>query len=132
LAPDGFIVANDVLAIINYINAKGSGPIPASAPFGPAYPDVDADDQVVAQDVLDVINWINAHPGQSEGEATGDAAPDSTASSDSYFDALAADQAATTAQSALPAAVAATSSQYDLVSLIATDIATTEAKRRRL
>ena len=33
--PDGFIVAGDVLAVINYINAKGSGHIPDNAGFGP-------------------------------------------------------------------------------------------------
>jgi len=69
--PDGFIVANDVLAVINFINAKGSGKIPDTSPYGPPYCDVNGDDQVVAQDVLDIINYINANPGQNEAEATG-------------------------------------------------------------
>src|SRR5262249_52942126 len=98
---------NDVLAIINYINAKGSGPIPAGAPIGPPYVDVDADDQVIAQDVLDVINWINAHPGQSEGEAASAPAPQ-------------------------PVNVAASSSLDNLVSLLAADISAAETKRRRV
>jgi hypothetical protein len=104
--PDGHIVAADVLAVINYINAKGSGEIPASVPIGAPYVDVNGDDRVVAQDVLDVINWINAHPGQSEGEA----ADDSTGASEA----------------------AADSSMADLISLIAADIASTDSKRRRV
>jgi hypothetical protein len=61
-APDGFIVADDVLAVINYINAHGSGPIQL-AEKSPPYIDV------VANDALLIINWINGHPGQSEAEA---------------------------------------------------------------
>lgn len=68
IAPDGFIVAGDVLAVINYINAKGSGKIPDDSPYGPTYPDVTADNEVVAEDVIKIINYINAHPGQTEGD----------------------------------------------------------------
>ncbi|HEY2415962.1 MAG TPA: Ig-like domain-containing protein [Pirellulaceae bacterium] len=64
---DGSVVAQDVIAIINRINAKGSGKIPNDAPFGPPYYDVDNDGSVVAQDVLNVINFINA--GHHGGEA---------------------------------------------------------------
>jgi hypothetical protein len=67
-APDGFIVAQDVVAVINYINAHGSGKIPDNGTYGPPYVDVTGDDNVVAEDVLKIINYINAHPGQSEGE----------------------------------------------------------------
>jgi autotransporter-associated beta strand protein len=60
--PDGSVAANDVLTIINYINAHGSGPIPENAviglPFG--FLDAKADNQIVADDVLQVINYINA------------------------------------------------------------------------
>jgi hypothetical protein len=60
--PDGSVAANDVLAIINYINANGSGPIPDNAvnglPFG--FLDTEADNQIVAADVVKVINYINA------------------------------------------------------------------------
>jgi hypothetical protein len=62
-------VAGDVLAVINYINAKGSGHIPANGPYGPPYCDVTGDDEVVAEDVIKIINYINAHPSSSEGEA---------------------------------------------------------------
>jgi hypothetical protein len=78
LAPDGFIVAGDVLAVINYINAKGSGHIPDNGPYGPPYPDTNGDDEVVADDVLRIINWINAHPGQSEATAAVDPTSDSS------------------------------------------------------
>lgn len=67
-APDGFIVAGDVLAVINYINSKGSGHVPDNSPFGPPFCDVNADDEVVAEDVIKIINFINAHPDSSEGE----------------------------------------------------------------
>jgi hypothetical protein len=69
--PDGHIVADDVIAIINYINAKGSGPIPDNAvigqPFG--FLDTTQDNNVVADDVIRIINFINAHPGLNEAEA---------------------------------------------------------------
>jgi hypothetical protein len=67
-APDGKIVAQDALTIVNYINAKGSGKVPAGAPPGPPYCDVNGDGQVVAEDVIIVINYINAHPGAQAGE----------------------------------------------------------------
>jgi hypothetical protein len=67
-APDGFIVAGDVLAVINYINAHGSGDV-QPAVSAPPYVDVDANDKVVAFDALLIINWINSHPRQSEAEA---------------------------------------------------------------
>lgn len=63
---DSRVVAGDALAIINYINAFGAGPIPENAAPGPPYldtvggPDGSGDDQVVAGDVLAVINFINA------------------------------------------------------------------------
>ena len=61
----------DVLLIINYINAHGSGPLPEPGPVAPPpYIDVNADDEVTPTDVLLVINWINSHPnGASEGES---------------------------------------------------------------
>jgi autotransporter-associated beta strand protein len=70
IQPDGHISAGDVLQIINYINAKGSGPIPDNAVIGQpsGFIDTDQDNQVTASDVISVINFINAHPGQSEGE----------------------------------------------------------------
>jgi hypothetical protein len=99
--PDGFIVAADVLAVINYINAHGSGPI-VPAVNAPPYVDVDADDQVVANDALTIINWINAHPGQSEGPN--------------------ADQ---------PTSGTSVAEAADLMSLLATDLVAAQVKRRR-
>jgi streptogramin lyase len=68
---DGHIVAEDVVTIINYINAHGSGPLPASVltTNPPKFVDTDSDDNVAASDVITVINFINAHPGLNEGEA---------------------------------------------------------------
>src|SRR6185369_11860193 len=64
---DHFVVAQDVITIINRINAKGSGKIPDNPPLGPPYYDVDNDGNVVAQDVLNIINFINAgHGGAGE------------------------------------------------------------------
>jgi hypothetical protein len=97
--PDGFIVSGDVLAVINYINAKGSGEIPEEGPFGPPYVDVNGDNQVVAEDVLKIINWINANPGQSEAEANSTVAfPTSTTIPDDLFLLLATDLATITTQ----------------------------------
>jgi RHS repeat-associated protein len=61
---DTFVVASDVIVIINYINALGSGLLPASRPTGKAFVDVDGDKNVTASDVVTIINYINAHPGQ--------------------------------------------------------------------
>lgn len=69
--PDGQITAGDALAVINYINANGSGPVGEEASFGPPYYDVNGDDQVGPADVLKVINYINAGF-ESEGAAGGD------------------------------------------------------------
>jgi hypothetical protein len=111
--PDGFIVSADVLAVVNYINAKGSGHVPANANYGPPYVDVNGDDEVVADDVVKVINWINAHPGQSEGE-------DSPASSE---------EVETNNNASSVTGQAAESA--DLISLLAFDAAEAQSKRRR-
>ena len=62
---DGVVAPQDVLAIINYINAQ-PGPLPIS--FQSPYLDVDGDDLITPLDVLRVINFINANSGLS-GEA---------------------------------------------------------------
>jgi hypothetical protein len=68
------VVAEDVVAVINYINAKGMGPVDVSG--NPAvqvvaqaatgtttmFYDVTGDDYVAANDVIAIINFINAHP----------------------------------------------------------------------
>src|SRR5204863_227068 len=62
---DTFIVAADVLAVINYINANQSGLLPAVRPSFKAYVDITGDKNAAADDVVTIINWINAHPGRS-------------------------------------------------------------------
>src|SRR6476646_9311066 len=57
---DGFVVADDVVTVINYINARGSGPLPDENNFAQKFVDVDGDTQVTASDVITVINAINA------------------------------------------------------------------------
>ena len=60
----------DVLLVINYINAHGSGPLPAPGPnTPPPYVDVNADNEVAPVDVLLVINWINSQTAGGAGEA---------------------------------------------------------------
>jgi hypothetical protein len=102
--PDGFIVANDVVAVINYINAKGSGHISDNLGAGPPYIDVTADDNIAADDVIKIINYINAHPGKSEAEPESDAASQP----------------------------AANNAPVDLISLLSLDIAEQAVRRRRL
>jgi hypothetical protein len=69
VVPDGHIVAGDVLAIINRINAFGSSPIPANAVQGPPYYDVTGDNFVAPNDILEIINYINAFRNAGEGES---------------------------------------------------------------
>ncbi|HEY2415707.1 MAG TPA: dockerin type I domain-containing protein [Pirellulaceae bacterium] len=57
---NGSIAADDVLLIINRLNARHDSLLPASHDAASAYYDVDGDQQVTAADVLDVINAINA------------------------------------------------------------------------
>src|SRR5213080_1840216 len=49
---DGFVVADDVITTINYINAHGSGPLPLANSFSQKFVDVDGDTQVTASDVI--------------------------------------------------------------------------------
>jgi hypothetical protein len=80
---DGHVAANDVVAIVNYINGFGSvngGRVPAlgaplpnglgvagiGKPFG--YIDVNPDDFVTAADALAIINVINANQVGGEGD----------------------------------------------------------------
>jgi len=113
-------VADDVLAIINFINAKGSGPIPANAvtgtPFG--FLDTEKDNQIVAGDVLNVINFMNAHPGGSEAPAE----PMPRSQSEA-----AADLASVSCQE-----LSQTYALSDLLSLLAADIAAQADSRRRV
>jgi subtilisin-like proprotein convertase family protein len=64
---DEEVTANDVLMIINIINAVGSTSLVglSSLSHSNLYLDVTADDFVAADDVMEVINYINAHPDQA-------------------------------------------------------------------
>jgi hypothetical protein len=99
--PDGLIMSGDVLAIINYINAHGSGHILDVTNFGPPYVDMNGDGEVAADDVISIINYINAHPGQSEAEAP------------------------------IASPLETNNPSSDLISLLALDIAEQAARRRR-
>ncbi len=111
--PDGHIVADDVIAIINYINAKGSGSVPDNAiiglPFG--FLDTTQDNSVAADDVLAIINFINAHPGLGEAEA-------SSMNGEPVFKA--------------PEYEAAAFPSPELLLLLATDLASQPLARRRI
>ena len=83
---DNQVAPGDALAIINFINAFGSGHVPANAVYGPPYYDTNADDSISPGDALAVINFINAFgsslPGPAgEGEALSN-------SCDAYFQQL--------------------------------------------
>jgi len=64
---DNTVSPLDVLAIVNYLNLIGSGPVTADKP--PTFLDVDSDNSVSPLDALIVINYLNSHRnGQGEGE----------------------------------------------------------------
>jgi virginiamycin B lyase len=108
---DGHIVADDVITIINYINAHRTSDLPASIlTSSPAhFIDTDGDNKATATDVINVINFINSHHGGSEGEA---AEPSTD----------------TAIQS--PATQPQVSSDDSLLLLIAADVATQVSTRR--
>jgi hypothetical protein len=95
IEPDNFVDAGDVLAIINYINSVGAGPVPANAqpglPFG--FLDTDNDNNVAANDALEVINAINSGQGGEGEPAGGDNDPASEPVEDPLLSLLAADVA---------------------------------------
>ncbi len=122
-APDGSIVAGDVLAVINYINSKGSGAVPHNTPFGPPYPDVNGDNQVVAGDVIAVINYINARS-SSEAEAA-------AALPDLFFANLAGTDEPAETELNLPTALSR-GTLADVMAILAMDAVATQSKRRRL
>jgi hypothetical protein len=139
-APDGVIAANDVVAVINYINARGSGLIQSNVAPGPPYCDVTDDDQVGADDVIQVINYINAHLGESEAaesalmsatdfvvsslalDATMNVAAE-TANESLYCGASAGEKSTTS--------VACSTTPNDLINLLAAEVATGAIKQRR-
>jgi hypothetical protein len=109
---DTFVSADDVVDVINYINAKGSGQLPDDAANEKPYYDVDGDNNVVAADVIDVINYINAgRPLGGEAEATNQSGGDS----------LAAGQQKPIAET----------SAADVMTLLAADVAAQAARKRK-
>jgi hypothetical protein len=127
--PDGKITAGDALAIVNYINSKGSGLIQSATP-SPPYLDVDGDDQATATDVLLIVNYINAHPGQSEAsDSFGESGVDPIAANTTpYYPSEAANNLAPTPAVNLTHSSAGIST--DLLNLLAAEVAT-QFKRRR-
>jgi hypothetical protein len=75
---NGHVVAADSLAIINFINAFRSQPVPDDGRASGPYVDVNGDGFVAPNDALDVINQINAFGPDGEGEP-------STADSDLFL-----------------------------------------------
>ena len=78
---DGFIVAGDVLAVINIINEIGTGAVGIIMPQysgPPIFPDTSGDNVISALDALLVINYLNNPPppgGEGEFDAFAASAP---------------------------------------------------------
>jgi len=68
---DTHVAANDVVAVVNYINAFGSGLVPDNASNSQPFNDVNGDNNVAPNDALDIVNAINAGQG-GEGEGGSD------------------------------------------------------------
>jgi hypothetical protein len=64
-------VAEDALAVINFLNAFGSQEIAADSSVGPEFYDTSGDGHVAPDDALDVINFLNAFGPDIEGEPAG-------------------------------------------------------------
>jgi hypothetical protein len=148
---DDQVVAGDALAIINYINAFGAGPVPTTPPsgyglYGPPYLDTaDANGQpvgdnfVAAVDVLAIINHINAFgsgtsgPPGGEGEAgEGEGMAAAIASSDSFFQDLGGFGVGGQASTATVEAPSSNAdSMADIIALLAADAAEEQNRRRR-
>src|SRR5206468_6874404 len=65
---DEHIAPDDVVAVVDFINAFGSQAVPQDGRGGGPYVDVNGDGFVAPNDALDVINAINAGQG-GEGES---------------------------------------------------------------
>jgi ELWxxDGT repeat protein len=90
---DGKVVAEDVVDVINYINAHGAGPVTQGGSSPQLYYDVTGDDHVAADDVMTVINYINAHP-TAQQEAGVQVTTDLALTNEALLTLLAADTAA--------------------------------------
>lgn len=69
-----FVVPLDALIVINYINANGSGQLPAVRPAGSHQVDTNGDGAVSPIDVLLVVNALNTGAVSAEGESSVDVA----------------------------------------------------------
>jgi hypothetical protein len=68
---DSHVAANDVVAVLNYINAFGSGAVPDNASYSQPFLDVDGDGNIAPNDALAVINAINSgQNGEGENQVT--------------------------------------------------------------
>jgi len=65
---DHHVAADDAVGVINYIDAFGSGLLPARPTIAAPYYDVNGDGFIAANDVVEIINAINAGQG-GEGES---------------------------------------------------------------
>lgn len=118
--PDGIVTPADALAIINYINAFGSGTNGGAAPLYHYYDTAGGengrgDNMVTSADVLAVVNHINAFgsgtPGPAgEGESNDGEFGEGESSSDGSID----------------------SASGDLLALLADDVCLATARRRRI
>jgi hypothetical protein len=93
---DTHVAANDVAAVINYIDAFKSGPVPDNADNSQPYLDVNGDNNIAPNDALDIINAINAGQGGEGDDGTDNTALQSAA--DNLFALLANDQFAQSQQ----------------------------------
>lgn len=86
---DGFVVANDVLRIINRINSEGAGALAAASDSVPNYYDVSGDNHVTSLDALRIIRHINRFsntPASEPPEQAGAAAePPEAGAADAFF-----------------------------------------------
>jgi hypothetical protein len=86
---DGFVAADDVLTIINHINAVTTNKAGAAFYATALFLDVDADEYVTASDVIRVINYINSRAGDLGGTTNQQVAEGEA--SDAYFESLDSD-----------------------------------------
>jgi titin len=95
---DTFVAPDDVITVINYINAHGSGPVPNDAKNQTPFVDVDGDNFVAAADVIDIINYINAGKQQGGEAESSSLTPSATSPADDPSALLALIAADTAAQ----------------------------------
>jgi hypothetical protein len=136
------VVAGDVLAIINYVNAHpGQSRIPTGAAPGPPYLDTSRSDgtyvgdgYVAAGDALAVINWINSYGAGTPGPVGESAVTIVEAESQAEGLFLNFEKQAMTGPSSPVAPALASSANdtlNDLIAFLASDAAAEQIKRKR-